>query len=73
MCLAIPNKVTKVKGHWAWTKSGNHRHKVNLALLKNVRVGDFLLVHESLALNKIPKSDAKKILGMIGKVSGQRK
>ncbi len=69
MCLAIPNKVIKVKGQWAWTKSGNHRHKVNLSLVKNIKVGDYLLVHEHLALNKIPKSESKKILKMVKKAS----
>ncbi len=73
MCLAIPNKIIKIKGNWAWTKSGNHRRKVSLSLVKNVKVGDFLLVHEHLALNKIPKFEAKKILKMVKKVSEQRK
>lgn len=73
MCLAIPSRVIKIKGQWAWIQSGNHQHKVNLSLVKNVKVGDFLLAHEHLALNKIPKSEAKKILKMVKKVSEQRK
>ncbi len=69
MCLALPSRVIKIKGKFAWIQSGNHRHKVNLSLVKNVKVGDFLLAHEHLALNKIPKSEAKKIVRMIEEVN----
>ena len=75
MCLAIPNKVIKIEKDWATVKSGlpageagNHQHRVSLNLLKNVKVGDYLLVHDELAINKVPKTEAKKILKMISKV-----
>lgn len=73
MCLAIPNKVVKIKGRWAWTQSGNHRHKVNLSLVKNVKVGDYILIHEHLALNKISKSETKKILGLVKEANERHK
>jgi len=65
MCLATPSKVIKIKDDWATVKSGNHAHRVNLSLLKNIRVGDYLLIHDELAINKIPAGAAKKILEMI--------
>ena len=65
MCLATPSKVIKIKGKWALVQSHHHRHRVNLSLLKNVKVGDYLLVHNDLAINKIPKTEAKRILKMI--------
>jgi len=65
MCLATPSKVIKIKDDCATVKSGNHAHRVNLSLLKNIRVGDYLLIHDELAINKIPAGDAKKILEMI--------
>ncbi|MBU1176920.1 HypC/HybG/HupF family hydrogenase formation chaperone, partial [Patescibacteria group bacterium] len=43
----------------------DHQHKANLSLLKNVKIGDYLLVHDNLAINKVPKNEAKKILKMI--------
>lgn len=65
MCLAIPNKVIKIKENQATVQSGHHQHQVNLDLVKNVRIGDYLLIHEKLAINKMPKTEAKKILKMI--------
>lgn len=65
MCLAIPSKVIKIKNNWATIQSGKHRHRVNLSLLKNVKIGDYLLVHDELAINKVSEADAKRILRMI--------
>ena len=65
MCLAVPSKVIKIKGPWATVQSNNHQHRANLSLLKNVKIGDYLLVHDQLAINKLPRPEAKRILEMI--------
>lgn len=65
MCLAIPSKVVKIKGQWANVESGEHEHRVNLALVKNVKLGDYLLIHDQLAINKLPKKEAEKIIKMV--------
>lgn len=65
MCLATPSKVIKIKGQWAIVQSGDHQHRVNLSLLKNVKLDDYLLIHDELAINKLPKAEAKRILKMI--------
>ena len=66
MCLAIPLKVIKKEGQWVTVESDNHSHRVNLSLLKNVKIGDYLIVHGDLALNKISKKEAEKIIKMVG-------
>ncbi len=77
MCLAIPSKIIKIDGDWATVQSGNHNHKANLGLVKDVKVGDYIIVHADLALNKIQKQEAEKILKMIsakgGSASGGKK
>lgn len=65
MCLAVPNKIIKIKGEWAVVDSGEHTHRANLSLVKNAKVGDYVIVHEDMVLNKIPGQEAKKILRMI--------
>ncbi len=62
MCLAAPSKVVKIKKDWAVVKTPHHSHRVNICLLKNVKIGDYLLVHGEMALNKIFKPEAEKIL-----------
>ena len=70
MCLAIPQKVIKIKGHKALVQSDKHTHQVSLALLKNVKVGDFIIATNELAINKISKGQAQKIIKL---VNAQRK
>ncbi len=72
MCLATPSKVIKIENDWAVVESNDHQHRVSLALLKDVKIGDYLLVHDQLAINKVPKSEAKKILEMIREHSAIR-
>lgn len=62
MCLATPQKVIKIEKEWATVQSSKHRHKVNLGLLKNVKIGDYLICHNKMAINKIPKKEAEKII-----------
>lgn len=65
MCLATPSKVIKIEKNWATVESGKHTHRVNLSLLKNVKLGDYLLIHDELAINKIPKKEAQQILEIV--------
>ena len=74
MCFATPGKVIKIKGKIAFiemphprrsrsaTLRGKRAHQVDTSLLKKVKIGDYLLVHQKMAINKIPKSEAQKIL-----------
>jgi len=62
MCFATPGKVIKIKGKIAFIEMPKHRHQVDISLLKNVKIGDYLLVHQKMAINKIPKNEAQKIL-----------
>lgn len=65
MCLAIPCKVMKIKEKKAEIQTGDHRHWIDLSLLKNIKVGDYLLVHGDLAINKVSETEAKKIIKMV--------
>lgn len=65
MCLAAPSKVLKIEGDWAEVDSGQHTHRASLSLVKNVKKGDYVIVHGDLILNKVDKKDALKILSLI--------
>ncbi len=67
MCLSIPLKVRKIHGKQAVVRSRGHVHKVDLSLLKNVKQGDYVLVHGDLAINAIEKKEAERILKAIKK------
>ena len=62
MCLATPAKIVSIKGKMAEVKDSHGEKKVSLMLIKKARVGDYLLVHSDLAINKIDKSEALEII-----------
>jgi len=65
MCLGIPAKVMEIKGKKAVVYQGDHTHEVDVSLVsKKIKSGDYILVHHDLAINKIPKSEAKKIIAL---------
>lgn len=68
MCLATPQKVIKINGKKALLQSGSSKHWVDLSLLKNVKIGNFLLAHEDFAIGKILQADAIKIIKMISEL-----
>lgn len=43
-------------------RGSKHTHKAYLGLLKNVKAGDYLLVHGDMAINKIDKDEAETVL-----------
>lgn len=65
MCLAIPLKIKKIIGKRAIVEGEGHLHDVYLGLLKNIKVGDYILASHNMALNKIENSEARKILKLI--------
>lgn len=67
MCLATPCKIIKIEGNQAVVESRGHNHNVDLSLIKNAQIGDYLLAHNNLALNIVPKEDAQKIIKFLEK------
>ncbi len=65
MCLATPMKIIKIKGDKAVVGSHHHTHEVDLSLIKNPKVGEYILAHGDLAIHKLPLTEAKKILNLI--------
>lgn len=64
MCLAIPLKILEIKEGRAIVGSKNHKHEADLSLIKDARVGDYVLVHSGLAINKVEEEEARRILKM---------
>ena len=66
MCLAIPVKVKKIAGQRAEIEDGK---KVDISLVQDLKVGDYLLVHADLAINKLDEKEAREIIKLAGKCS----
>lgn len=64
MCLAIPGKVVEIDADtdMATVSVGNVKKEVSTALVEDVALGDFLLIHVGYALNKISPEEAANTL-----------
>ncbi len=64
MCLAIPAKVVAIddQGENATVVLGEVKKEVSLALVEDVAVDDFVLIHVGYALNKVSEEEAEKTL-----------
>ena len=60
MCLAIPAQVVSIDAvqNSAVVSLGEVRKDVSLALVEDVQVGDYVLIHVGYALNKLSEEEA---------------
>ena len=64
MCLALPARVVAVDelAEMATVALGEVKKEDSLALVEDVAVGDFVLIHVGYALNKVSPEEAEKTL-----------
>jgi hydrogenase expression/formation protein HypC len=62
MCLAIPAEIIAIDGDNAQVSLGGVKKNISLALVENIAVGDYVLIHVGYALNKISPEEAQKTL-----------
>jgi hydrogenase expression/formation protein HypC len=68
MCLAVPARVEAMDSaaDTAVVVLGGVKKEVSLALVEDVRPGDYLLIHVGYALNRISPEEAERTLKLIG-------
>ena len=64
MCLALPAKVLVIDAmtDMATVALGDVRKEISLALVEDVRVDDFVLIHVGYALNRVSGEEAERTL-----------
>jgi len=69
MCLAIPAQVVELRdGDNALVDLAGVRKEISLALVENVTVGDYVIVHVGYALNKLDPDEAAKTLKLFAEL-----
>ncbi|MGE5471929.1 MAG: HypC/HybG/HupF family hydrogenase formation chaperone [Bacteroidota bacterium] len=69
MCLAIPAQVVELReGDMAVVDLAGVRKEVSLALVDNVAVGDYVIVHVGYALNKLDPEEAARTLALFAEL-----
>ena len=70
MCLAIPVKVVELgAGDTAIADLGGVRKEISLALLTDVQVGDYVILHVGYALSKLDPEEAESTLALFAEMS----
>lgn len=65
MCLATPVKILKLNQNKAEVEALGKRDKVDVSLLKDLKVGDYLYASHGLAIKKVARTDAEKVLKLV--------
>ncbi|MFA5082219.1 MAG: HypC/HybG/HupF family hydrogenase formation chaperone [Hydrogenophilaceae bacterium] len=66
MCLAIPARVAEIKDDdVAVVELGGVRKEVSLALVAEVAVGDYVIVHVGYALTRLDPEEAERTLALM--------
>jgi len=65
MCLSIPARVLSIHEDTATVDASGNTLEVNLALLDEVAIDDFVLVHAGFAIEKYEPQEAQEVLGML--------
>lgn len=66
MCLAIPAKVIRINGDQrAVVNVGGIEKEISLALVENVEIGNYVIIHVGFALTVLDEQEAKKTIALL--------
>ena len=65
MCLALPARIVELRGNEIGIVDlGGVRKEISLALVEDVRVGDYVIVHVGYALTRLDPQEAEATLAL---------
>ncbi|MGB7922568.1 MAG: HypC/HybG/HupF family hydrogenase formation chaperone [Pyrinomonadaceae bacterium] len=68
MCLAIPGKIVEIvdeENQIAKVEVGGVRRNINIGMLDDTRIGDYVLIHVGFAMSKIDEHEAEETLRVL--------
>jgi len=69
MCLAVPARITEMRdGLLGLVELGGVVREASFALLPDVAVGDYVLLHAGYALQKVDTADAEETLRLLAEM-----
>jgi len=71
MCLAIPARVVSIvdeANRVASVEVSGVRRDVSVALLEDCRVGDWVIVHTGIAIERLDEEEARKTLALLAEM-----
>lgn len=61
MCLAVPAKIVELNGATATISVDGALREVDVSLIEDARLGDYVLVHAGFAIHKWDKSEVEEL------------
>ena len=61
MCLAVPAKIVELSGASATISVDGALREVDVSLIEDARLGDYVLVHAGFAIHKWDKSEVEEL------------
>lgn len=70
MCLAIPARVAEIlENELAVVELGGVKKQISLAMVDDVAVGDYVIVHVGYAINRLDPDEAAKTLALFAEIA----
>lgn len=69
MCLAIPLKIAEINGKEALAEIEGVKSKIRIDFIKDLKVGDYVLVHAGFALERLDEKQALENMELIKEVT----
>lgn len=66
MCLAVPAKIVELKGATATISVEGALREVDVSLIDEPRLGDYVLVHAGFAIHKWERSEVEELEAIRG-------
>jgi hydrogenase expression/formation protein HypC len=71
MCLAIPGKIIEIvdaENQIAKVDVGGVRRNINIGMIDDTKVGDYVLIHVGFAMTKIDEQQAEETLHVLKEI-----
>lgn len=71
MCLAIPGKIIEITAHLddvfrtAKVSFGGIQKEINLCMVPDAKLGDYVLVHVGVAISKVDEEEAARVFSYL--------
>lgn len=61
-------RINRMEGDFAVAESGRLRRRINIQMLSNLKIGDYVVVHAGFAIEKIDPRRARQNLRLIHEI-----
>jgi hydrogenase expression/formation protein HypC len=73
MCLGIPARIIQIdKSRQGKVDYLGTKVRVNFALLEDVKLGDWVIVHAGFAISRLDEAEAQETLSLLREIAGKQ-